>query len=282
MQHRRPFCDLGFRPGFLTPRSVRHARKRHTDHLGWPLTATITVAILAQGTHRAVATSQAFLLPPASYSTPWCMPRLYTTTTATSRKTSLHWGLSPGPSVYRTDALPLSYRGLSAAAIDVLKHTQCTPTRKKNRLRLSNRNTPCGTRTHNLRIRSPTPCPLGQGALLTVPQHRFHLRLPQCARPRTLSMRRCTPRLRWRAEAHRAPRAFGRAGLGNSMGRHNPMVSPRLRKPWARLGFASTCCSASRPACVQEVRASELLRQAIQAADGKRHPPWGPNPRPQG
>ena len=25
---------------------------------------------------------------------------------------SLHWGLNPGPSVYRTDALPLSYRGL--------------------------------------------------------------------------------------------------------------------------------------------------------------------------
>ncbi len=25
------------------------------------------------------------------------------------------------------------------------------------------KNTPCGTRTHNLRIRSPTPCPLGQG-----------------------------------------------------------------------------------------------------------------------
>ena len=25
---------------------------------------------------------------------------------------SLHWGLSPGPSVYRTDALPLSYRGI--------------------------------------------------------------------------------------------------------------------------------------------------------------------------
>ena len=24
---------------------------------------------------------------------------------------SLHWGLNPGPSVYRTDALPLSYRG---------------------------------------------------------------------------------------------------------------------------------------------------------------------------
>ena len=26
--------------------------------------------------------------------------------------------------------------------------------------------TPCGTRTRNLRIRSPTPCPLGQGGLL--------------------------------------------------------------------------------------------------------------------
>ena len=27
------------------------------------------------------------------------------------RSISLHWGLNPGPSVYRTDALPLSYRG---------------------------------------------------------------------------------------------------------------------------------------------------------------------------
>ena len=27
------------------------------------------------------------------------------------RSISLHWGLSPGPSVYKTDALPLSYRG---------------------------------------------------------------------------------------------------------------------------------------------------------------------------
>ena len=28
-----------------------------------------------------------------------------------TKQRSLHWGLSPGPSVYRTDALPLSYRG---------------------------------------------------------------------------------------------------------------------------------------------------------------------------
>ena len=27
-------------------------------------------------------------------------------------KASLHWGLNPGPSVYKTDALPLSYRGI--------------------------------------------------------------------------------------------------------------------------------------------------------------------------
>ena len=36
-------------------------------------------------------------------------------------KTSLHWGLSPGPSVYRTDALPLSYRGLCVAKADASK-----------------------------------------------------------------------------------------------------------------------------------------------------------------
>ena len=29
-------------------------------------------------------------------------------------RNSLHWGLNPGPSVYRTDALPLSYRGSSS------------------------------------------------------------------------------------------------------------------------------------------------------------------------
>ena len=29
--------------------------------------------------------------------------------------------------------------------------------------------TPCGTRTRNLRIRSPTPCPLGQGGFCFTP-----------------------------------------------------------------------------------------------------------------
>ena len=33
---------------------------------------------------------------------------------------SLHWGLSPGPSVYKTDALPLSYRGASKQATAAL------------------------------------------------------------------------------------------------------------------------------------------------------------------
>ena len=28
------------------------------------------------------------------------------------KKKSPHWGLNPGPSVYKTDALPLSYRGV--------------------------------------------------------------------------------------------------------------------------------------------------------------------------
>ena len=31
-------------------------------------------------------------------------------------------------------------------------------------------NTPCGTRTRNLRIRSPTPCPLGQGGCCILAQ----------------------------------------------------------------------------------------------------------------
>ena len=35
---------------------------------------------------------------------------------ADTEKTSLHWGLNPGPSVYRTDALPLSYRGPDACS----------------------------------------------------------------------------------------------------------------------------------------------------------------------
>ena len=32
--------------------------------------------------------------------------------------------------------------------------------------RCSRHHTPCGARAHNLRIRCPTPCPLGQGLLL--------------------------------------------------------------------------------------------------------------------
>jgi hypothetical protein len=38
---------------------------------------------------------------------------------------SLHWGLSPGPSVYKTDALPLSYRGLTGV-IYITLHTDTT------------------------------------------------------------------------------------------------------------------------------------------------------------
>ena len=31
---------------------------------------------------------------------------------------SPHWGLNPGPSVYKTDALPLSFRGLKLAKFE--------------------------------------------------------------------------------------------------------------------------------------------------------------------
>ena len=37
---------------------------------------------------------------------------------------SLHWGLNPGPSVYKTDALPLSYRGLQHMRARVLVGTE--------------------------------------------------------------------------------------------------------------------------------------------------------------
>ena len=35
---------------------------------------------------------------------------------------SPHWGLNPGPSVYKTDALPLSYRG--HATVEFGKHRE--------------------------------------------------------------------------------------------------------------------------------------------------------------
>ena len=132
-------------------------------------------------------------------------PPLVLAKTAAPFKTSLHWGLSPGPSVYRTDALPLSYRGLlerqsatpllrelrgpimsvdalplsyrgllerQSAAPSYMRSTQTHHVNwsrhillacETSRLRLSYASTPCGTQTHNLRIRGPTPCPLGQG-----------------------------------------------------------------------------------------------------------------------
>ena len=50
--------------------------------------------------------------------------------------------------------------------------------------------TPCGTRTRNLRIRSPTPCPLGQGGLCLPESHvatRFWLVLALQAAQATLA-----------------------------------------------------------------------------------------------
>ena len=38
-------------------------------------------------------------------------PQQQSTSPGAARMISPHWGLNPGPSVYRTDALPLSYRG---------------------------------------------------------------------------------------------------------------------------------------------------------------------------
>ena len=111
------------------------------------------------------------------------------------QETSPHWGLNPGPSVYRTDALPLSYRGSGfvlamISCLDLLgpsKHDCRTLARRRWALtrrrgeahgcrwmaelehqQQQEQCTPCGTRARNLRIRGPTPCPLGQGGYCLV------------------------------------------------------------------------------------------------------------------
>ena len=103
--------------------------------------AASTVAILAQGTHWAVAPAQAYYCPAAGFApvaqAHWSVGaasparglfagRKGTEAEHTDAKTkhtkahSPHWGLNPGPSVYKTDALPLSYRGFRAHIPKVL------------------------------------------------------------------------------------------------------------------------------------------------------------------
>ena len=56
-------------------------------------------------------------------------PQQQSTSPRAARMISPHWGLNPGPSVYRTDALPLSYRGRErrkSASGSEPQHTQTT------------------------------------------------------------------------------------------------------------------------------------------------------------
>ena len=60
--------------------------------------------------------------------------------TSLPQQNSPHWGLNPGPAVYRTDAPPLSYRGSSA--IDMGKLTEML---HYCRVLTSNRRSPCSS-----------------------------------------------------------------------------------------------------------------------------------------
>jgi hypothetical protein len=60
--------------------------------------------------------------PPEHASSASCTPSTPPMRHTIVSDTSPHWGLNPGPSVYRTDALPLSYRG--AVAMDMWKLTK--------------------------------------------------------------------------------------------------------------------------------------------------------------
>jgi hypothetical protein len=61
--------------------------------------------------------------------------------TSLPQQYSPHWGLNPGPSVYRTDALPLSYRG--TGTIDIGTMTEMLHYR---RIFTSRRRRPCSSR----------------------------------------------------------------------------------------------------------------------------------------
>ena len=75
----------------------------------------------------------------------------------------IHWANGPIPNSLEKDSacsLLLS-RYILFAKIDV--ETKTTYFLDSRNACLNHQCTPCGTRTRNLRIRSPTPCPLGQG-----------------------------------------------------------------------------------------------------------------------
>ena len=88
-------------------------------------------------------------------------------------------GLPPAPATRLQGVSRLGQfaASMSRQTISGRSRRHCAPTSTPRSQR-----TPCGTRTHNLRIRSPTPCPLGQGGLLI---------------PRTCKIIRHAALLRW-------------------------------------------------------------------------------------
>ena len=55
------------------------------------------------------------------------------------------------------------HQGLNYSAKRLTTHLKPKRLASRAKYNFKTKRTPCGTRTRNLRIRSPTPCPLGQG-----------------------------------------------------------------------------------------------------------------------
>ena len=100
-----------------------------------------------------------------------------------------HWDLSPGPSACEADVIPLHHVPTSSSgelSVSVCfgqqvvrsGHRRGAATRHIGHTGVHEQtyqSTPCGTRTHNLWIRSPTPCPLGQGGYSAQSRRYFFL-----------------------------------------------------------------------------------------------------------
>ena len=73
---------------------------------------------------------------------------------------SLHWGLNPGPSVYRTDALPLSYKGHEMRGVVALVAIAMTMAQRHHFCVINEGvkmdNTPCGVRARDLWLIRPS------------------------------------------------------------------------------------------------------------------------------
>ena len=147
-------CPQGFkspRCRFATVRQDNNRLGRHCCQADNPKNAS--AGNRARDTSMATmysATRPLMLLGPLMAGLNWLrLPTLGAAAVATQYP---RWDLNPQSPPWEGGALSIRPHGLVTQIYspNTRRATKAWPT-------------PCGTRTHNLRIRSPTPCPLGQG-----------------------------------------------------------------------------------------------------------------------